>query len=457
MGRTTRLALVLVATLLALVSWVPRSHAVGNSDAAGRAGAYVAAQAATTTDVGVAADSLLALAAVDDAALAPQAAQLLEVVRGGAATYAAASPVGAAKLVLVAVALGQDPADFAGVDLVAAVKAGLRDDGSFGEVPGPYASALGMIALTRAQEQVPPAMARFLVRQANPDGGFGSGAGKPSDAESTGLAMLGMLTQTDSISARDAVTRAIAWAVAQQLPDGSWRGEANDITATAQLGSALQAAGQPQPRAVQYLVGQQLADGAFPEQGQPSLLATQQATLLLADTSYLSVGSPALARALAPSATPSPSPSASPSASPTATEAAPTAPPAAPRGGDNGILWVILPIVLLMLLTGAGFLMFGRPGGDLPSPAAAPATPEATAEAEGTPANQATDGPARAPAAMAEPSTGEQPEAISASSTDEDAASEFGLSRPGDHAEDPDQRTESDQGDTGRSTDAARD
>ena len=77
MGRTKRLAVALLATLLVLVSWAPRAHAVGNTDAAKRAGDYVAAQAATTTDVSAAADSLLALAAVGDAALAPQATQLL--------------------------------------------------------------------------------------------------------------------------------------------------------------------------------------------------------------------------------------------------------------------------------------------------------------------------------------------------------------------------------------------
>ena len=139
MGRTKRLAVALLATLLVLVSWAPRAHAVGNTDAAKRAGDYVAAQAATTTDVSAAADSLLALAAVGDAALAPQATQLLGVVQGGAATYVAASPVGAAKLVLVALSLGLDPSSFGGVDLVAAVKAGLKADGSFSEMPGPYA------------------------------------------------------------------------------------------------------------------------------------------------------------------------------------------------------------------------------------------------------------------------------------------------------------------------------
>lgn len=435
MGRTTRLAVILVATLLALVSWTPRAHAVGNSDAAGRAGAYVAAQAPATSDVSVAADSLLALAAVGDVSLAPQAAQLLDVVRGGAATYAAASPVGAAKLVLVAVGLGLDPADFAGVDLVSTVKSGLRADGSFGEMPGPYASGLAMIALTRAQEQVPQAMAQYLVRQANPDGGFGYGPGKPSDADSTGMAVLGMLTQTDSISARDAVTRAVAWAIAQQQSDGSWRSDGNAVNSTAVLGSALQAAGQPQPRAVQYLVSRQLADGALPDQDQPNLLATQQAALLLADTSYLSVGSSALAGALAPTAPTPAAPTASGGATGTPSVTAPTetTPPTAPRVGDNGILWVILPIVLLLLLVAAGFLMFWRPGaGEAEPPAAEPepepaAEPEPPAEPDAAPLPAAE--PVPEPAAEPEPTpepAAPQPEA-DRPEDDDPAAAEFGL------------------------------
>ena len=54
--------------------------------------------------------------------------------------------------------------------------------------------------------------------------------------------------------------------------------------------------GVEQPRAVDYLVAQQSQEGWLPgDGGQPNLLATQQATLLLGDTSYATVmASPAL-------------------------------------------------------------------------------------------------------------------------------------------------------------------
>ena len=439
MGWMRRLTVVVLATLLTLVAWAPRAQAVGNTDAARKAAGYVAAQAPSTSDVGAAASSLVALAAVNDVSLAPQAAQLLQAVEGGASDHAAASPVGAARLVILAVSLGQDPRAFAGVDLVAAVKDGIKADGSFSDMPGPAASGLAIVALTRAQEPVPTLMAQHLVRLANPDGGFGYGTGQPSDADSTGLAMLGMLTQTDSISARDAVGRAVSWATAQQQADGSWT-SANPVISTAILGSALQAAGQQQPRAVQYLVAQQLPDGSLPAEGHPDLAATQQAALLLGATSYLTVSSPALAGALA-SAAPTPTATAPATAAPST--AAPTSPatttPDVPRGNENGILWVILPIVLLMLLGGAAFLMFGRGRADAPPPPPATEAP-VTGEPAG-PAPEAThpDAPADTPA---EPTPDVPAHPGPAKSSDEsDAAREFGLPEEP-PAGDPPQRPE---------------
>lgn len=413
MASTKRWVVAILTALVALVAWAPPAAAVGNSDAALKAGRWVAGQPAPS-DVGAAADSLLALAAVGDPALAPQAGHLLDIVRDGHGAYVASSPTGAAKLTLVAVSLGRNPRDFFGTDLVAAVKAGVKADGSFGEYPGPFASGLGLLALTRAQEPIPHGMAQFLVRSANADGGFGWGSGRPSDADSTGLAILGMLTQTDSISARDAVTRAVVWATAQQQADGSWRGEGNPVNSTAILGSALQAAGQPQPRAVQYLVSQQLPDGALPDQGQPNLLATQQAALLLADTSYAAISSPRLAAALTPGASPlapppatqptapeTPAETVAPTGTPAASAEAPGPPESTPLPTDAiGASGVILLILLLLLLGGAAYLMFGRRPVDpsvptvtgSPAADAPPATPQGPAT--GTTASETGDEPA---------------------------------------------------------------
>ncbi len=413
MPRMIRLLVVLLATITALMATSPRADAVGNLDAARKAVAYISGQAASTTDVSSAADSLLALAAAGDASSAPQASQLLTVVKNGAANYTK-SPEGAAKLVLVASALGLDAKNFGGTNLVDALKAGVKSDGTFGTNPSPYSAGLGLLALTRANESVPGPMLQSLVNMANADGGFGYASGQASDPDNTGMAILGLATQTDSISAKAALDKAVTWATAAQQPDGSWKGApgGNPIDSTAVLASALQSAGKDQPNAVQYLVKQQLANGAMPgDGGQANLLATQQAALLLGNASYLSVNNPGLASAIASTATASASPAASssagtsaspsssaaPSASASATPSGATTPAAAPASGtakpavapdgDGGAGW-ILPTLLVLIAAGLGFFYWLRrstraaaereklidAGSDAPAAAASPVT-----------------------------------------------------------------------------------
>lgn len=411
MRPTTRLAASLVAVVVALTAWAPTAAAVGNADAAKRAATFVAAQAAQVSDVGVAADSLLALAAGGDPAVAPQAGQLVSVLTSGAAAYAATSPEAAAKLVVASVAIGRDPKAVGGVNVVDAVKAGLHADGSFGSAAGATASAWGMLALVRAGEPVPAPMLQYLVKQANGDGGFGRDAGQASDAESTGMAVLGLATQTDSISARDTVTKAVAWATAAQQADGSWSGT-NPVVATALLGSGLQAAGFAQPKAVQYLVTAQLANGALPSGGNADLAATQRAALLLGDTSYVTVSAPGLVTAAPTQPPQATTPASSPEASATAAPSPAAPPTGAPRLGDgNNVLWVLLPIVLLGLLAGGFYYLFIRPdrvakkkaeaaanaSADAPPvPATQDATPDDSADAPATPdSGEPGDAPAK--------------------------------------------------------------
>ena len=352
MRRMTRLPAALLACLVMLLGWASPAHAVGNAEAARKSASYLASQSATVTEVGLAADVLLGLLATGDASMTTQTSALTSTVKGGAQAYAAKGPEAAAKLAILASALGEDPRNFAGLDLVGSVKAGLRPDGSFGSVPGAEASALGMIALARANEQVPTSMLRYVVRLAGSDGGFGSAPAASADAESTAWALLALGTQTDSISARAALLNGAAWASAQQHADGSWRG-GSTIRTTALMASALQASGLAQPRAISYLASQQLADGSLAEQGKGDLTATAVGALALADTSYAGVSS-------APTnATSGPSTTASPGAIVTAApEPAPN--PMRPLVGDSW-LWILQPVVLLGLLAATGYYLFIRP------------------------------------------------------------------------------------------------
>ncbi|MEN0071081.1 MAG: prenyltransferase/squalene oxidase repeat-containing protein, partial [Propionicimonas sp.] len=277
------------------------------TDAAARAAGYLVAGLVDgnhlTSDFGnesITADAVLALVAAgrdEDAAAIDAMVGYLEQQTPSYAT----SPEAAAKLVIVALATGKDPAAFGGTDLVAAVSAGVQADGSFGSFPGPYASGLGLIALAGTGSEIPAAMTDWLVGRADAGGGWGYEPGQPADADSTGMAILGLKALPEPTEAATAaIDAAVAWAGTARQADGSWPGFA-PVNSTAVLGSALQAAGVEQPEAVAYLVGLQQADGGLPTGAEGATgsdpLATAQGTLLLAGASYLS---PAPAAAAAP-------------------------------------------------------------------------------------------------------------------------------------------------------------
>ncbi len=293
------LAVGTTALAASLLLVAPSAAAEPDTAAAGRAAGYLVGQVADgdhlTSEFGdesITADAVLALAAAGRSEDTATIDALLGYLEGRTAQYAT-SPESAAKLTLVALATGRDPRSFGGTDLVSAVSAGVQPDGSFGAFPGPYASGLGMIALAGSGEPVPATMTDWLVSRAAPEGGWGYDQGQPADADSTAMAILGLRALPEpSETAAAAVEAAVAWAQATRQPDGSWAGFA-PVNSTALLGSALQAAGLDQPEAVAYLAGLQLPDGGLPTgvagATTPDLLATTQATLLLAGDSYLSL------------------------------------------------------------------------------------------------------------------------------------------------------------------------
>lgn len=296
MSRLARLIVIGLVTMLSLVPFAPPAHAAGDPEAARKAAAWVAGRADSLTSVGEAADAALALAAARDAEGNPahpeQADALLALLERDGAAAVADSPESAAKLAIVAAAYGRDPRAFVpGTDLVALVTGGVAEDGSFGAWPGPFASGLAAVALDRAGEQVPDSLVTHLLTYANSDGGFGPVAGEASDADSTGMALLG-LVNAESAEARDAVDGARRWAEQNQAGDGSWAGY-NPVNSTAVLGGALASSdGSDQADAVAYLTGVQAPSGAFQNSGTDDLMATTQAALLLGGVSYLDVAVP---------------------------------------------------------------------------------------------------------------------------------------------------------------------
>ena len=302
-----------------------------------------------TSDFGnesITADAVLGLAAAHDPANDAVVKRLLDYLETQAKAYTAKSPEGAAKLALVALATGGDATSFGGVDLLSKVTGGIGKDGAFGAFPGAFAQSLGIIALSRAGQQVPEAMITWLLAQQGKDGGFGYAKGKPSDADNTGMAAIA-LAALPGDAATAALQKAVAWATKNQAADGSWAGYV-PVNSTAVMGMGLIAAKSDPTKALDWLAGQQLADGALPNAGKPDVLATAQGMLLLAGQTYLSVSSTAEAE-------PATSASAAATASPAASASASPAPTTAPAGVPAW-LW----IVVLALVAGGGALVLAR-------------------------------------------------------------------------------------------------
>ncbi len=332
-----RLLIAVLAIALSLVAPRPAVAAPSATEALAQATTYLSTTIGSDDHLssefgneGITADAVLALAASGDPAQKPTIDKLVTWLQGQAKAYTAKSPEGAAKLALVAAATATDPTSFGGVDLVAVINKGIAKDGAFGSFPGAFAQSLGIIALSRAGATVPTAMADWLLSQQEKDGGFSYQLGKPADADNTGLAAVA-LAALGTPDATASLTKAIAWATKNQQADGSWQGF-SPVNSTAVMGMGLIAAKADPAKALAYLAGQQLADGALPNAGKADLLATVQGMLTLAGQPYLTVST----------ATEAPA-----SASPSSAPATPAATPAGSPGGVGATLgWLALAAVV---------------------------------------------------------------------------------------------------------------
>lgn len=353
MALAARTFAILVVSALATTSFLAGiAHAAGAE--AIKAADYIVStfKPGTATpygETGTAADSLIALASVDDPKYGSDIQGIVTFLKDNATDYVkpdASGASGAAKLALVAAVVEADAADFGGVDLLATIKAGIGSDGSFGAWPGPFASGLAMVALSRNGEQVPDAMVDFLLTYAEPradgaGGGFACGI-YPFDAkgdcpaadpDSTGMAVLG-LQAAGSAKATAAAAAALEWLVSTQQADGSWKNY-SPVNSTGLVGPLFPASSEQATKASAYVAAQQLASGALSTgtEANADLLATQQGILALTGTTYATVG------AERPAASPS---VASPAP---ASSTAPT--PSTPAGVDPTVAWSIGGLLLL--------------------------------------------------------------------------------------------------------------
>jgi hypothetical protein len=170
------------------------------------------------------ADTLLAITAADG--------DLAAFDQGGntpltflAANAASASTGGdLAKLILAAIAAGQNPREFGGVDSVAKLEAMIGTGGRIGgEADTFVAHTFAVLALTSAQRSVPEASVSY-IKDAQQEGGawaWDGSADTAADTNSTAFAVQALVAAggaTDS----DAVTNALSYYAGIQNTDGGW-------------------------------------------------------------------------------------------------------------------------------------------------------------------------------------------------------------------------------------------
>ncbi|UCC88911.1 MAG: terpene cyclase/mutase family protein [Anaerolineales bacterium] len=223
---------------------------------------------------------------------------------------ALAKPGDTAKLILASVAADQNPRDFGGVDLVAALEAELDDSGPHGglEAGNVFEQSLAILALKATGRPVPAPAADWLVDVQLADGSWSwNGDTMPgsSDSNSTALAVQALVAAGGQDAA---VSQALEYLRGIQNEDGGFPyqkpsdfGSDTDANSTAYVIQALIATGND-PAGDDWALGEitptaalialQLENGAFAWQAAvpgDNFLATVQAVPALAGKAFLDV------------------------------------------------------------------------------------------------------------------------------------------------------------------------
>jgi energy-coupling factor transport system substrate-specific component len=212
------------------------------------------------------------------------------------------------RTILAVEASGLSARSFGGRDLVAALEADFRRDGSISEQTN--WTSFAVLALRAAGGSAPGSAVRWLIRQQDHDGGFNySTAGGASDVDDTG-AVLEALAGVPGTRAGAAVTRAVRYLARQQDRDGgfpAYPGEASNAQSTAWAIQGLLAAGRDPgglhrhgaPSPLDYLRSLTAPDGHIRysrSSDQTPVWVTAEAVMALAGKP-LPIAAPARARA----------------------------------------------------------------------------------------------------------------------------------------------------------------
>jgi hypothetical protein len=275
------------------------------------------------------------------------------------AANAASTPTGGdlAKLIMAAVAVGENPRQFGGTDSVAALESMAGKDGSIGgDMDTFFAHTLALVALRSAERPIPAAAVDY-VKNAQQEGGgwaWDGSATTASDTNTTALASQALVAAGEPASS-SAIEAALAYYAGVQNDDGGFPyqvpsdyGTDTDANSTAVTVQALIAAGQDPAGAgwttsgggspTSALEAFQNPSGAFAWQAampDDNLLATVQALPALAGLPF-------------------------PIASMDVGDAAVPPPSSVPETGGSG-LGLALPLVVAgFALVGVGYLLLRR-------------------------------------------------------------------------------------------------
>ena len=269
--------------------------------------------------VGSTADAALAILSVggDLAAFDQGGNTPLTYLAGNAASASSASDL--AKLILTAIAAGENPRQFGGVDSVAKLEALTAADGRIGTETDIFVSHLwAVLALASAQRPIPAASVDLIKAAQQEDGSWAwdGSAETAGDTNSTAFAVQALIAAGEAADSQ-AVTAALAYYKGIQNDDGGWPyqnpseyGTTTDANSTAVAIQALIAAGQD-PTAADWTTAEghtplaglealQNESGAFRWQDavpDDNLLATVQALPAVAGKAFpwatMDVGAPA--------------------------------------------------------------------------------------------------------------------------------------------------------------------
>ena len=225
----------------------------------------------------------------------------------GANASSAASGGDLSKLILAAIAAGENPREFGGVDSVAKLESLIDTGGRIGGETDTFVShVLAVLALASAQRPIPAAAVDYVKDAQQENGSWAwDGTGETAgDTNTTAFAVQALVASGED-PAGDAVANALAYYQGIQNEDGGWPyqnpsdyGTATDANSTAVTIQAIIAAGQD-PAGADWTVGEvtpvaalealQNESGAFAWQAavpDDNLLATVQALPALAGKAF---------------------------------------------------------------------------------------------------------------------------------------------------------------------------